>query len=136
MEMSRIFFLFILLFLFIPSLAAAQTSRSVTTAANKSWKPFWTQFTAAVKSKNKAAVKQLMVAERDFSNGAEGGTRNQWLKNLDKQKLWGEVQRTVAKGTKLYNSGEKIPWRVTMDDSLLFVFEKGSWRFFGVRGDE
>ena len=35
-----------------------------------------------------------------------------------------------------YNSGEKIPWRISTDDNLLFVFEKGIWRFFGVRGNE
>ena len=138
MKLSRISFLFLLLFLFIPSLAVAQTSRSVTTAANKNWKPFWSKFTSAVKSKNKAAIKQLMVAEKDFSSGNEDRTRNQWLENLDKQKQWGELQKTVAKGTKPYNSDEKSDWRVTPDNEMLFVlifeFKNGGWRFLGVMG--
>jgi len=129
MKLSRISFLFLLLFLLVPSIASAQS------AAEKSWKPFWTQFTAAVKSKSKVAVKRLMIAESEFSDGGGGGTRDQWLKMLDKDKLWGEIQKTVAGGTKAYNSGEKRPWRVTTDDSLLFVFKNGRWNFYGVMGD-
>lgn len=129
--------LLVLFFLATPdNIRAQQRSRSDIVAANRKWKPFWAQFATAVRSRNKASVRQLMVAEKEFSYDEEGGTRNQWLRLLDRHKLWGDVQKSVAKGTKLYDTGEKIPWRITKDNSLLFVFEKGKWRFRGTMGDE
>ena len=129
----------LVLFLAAPDrIEAQQISHSVAATANKSWKPFWTQFTAAVKSKNKVALKRLMVAEREFFDGDEGGTRNQWLEDLDKQKLWGEVYKSVKTGTKNYNVDDGKPRRVTRDNGLIFVlvfvYRNKRWQFYGVMG--
>lgn len=126
MKLSRISFLFLLLFLLVPSVALAQS------ATEKKWKPFWTQFTAAVKSKNKAAVKRLMVSENNFSNGGGIETRDQWLAMIDREKLWGLLQKSVAKGVMAY---DEDGWKVTKDRHLLFQYTGGRWRFRGVMGD-
>lgn len=76
-----------------------------------------------------------MVGESEFCDGGGCGKRNEWLRMIDKDSLWGYRQKTVVKGTKLYASGKKQPWRVTTDNSLLFVSKNGVWRFYGVMGD-
>ena len=125
MKLSRISFLFLLLFLFVPSVSFAQS------AAEKSWKPFWTQFNAAVKSKNKAAIKRLMSSEKDFRCGLDDTTRDEWLKGLDDNKWLGEVQRSVVKSTKPYDNGTRRPARITKDEWLIFEYIGGKWRFVG-----
>ena len=126
MKLSRISFLFLLLFLFVPSIALAQS------AAEKKWKPFWAQFTAAVKSKNKAAVKRLMVSENNFSDGGGGETRDEWLARIDKERLWSLLQKSVAKGVMAHEGDD---WKITRDRHLLFQYTGGRWRFRGVMGD-
>lgn len=127
MKLNRISFLFLLLFLFVPSFASAQS------AAEKSWKPFWTQFTAAVKSKDKAGVKRLMSSEKDWFSVGGGETRDEWLKMLD-DGFWGEVQKSVAKGVVAYNEGGRTG-RITKDRQLVFQYIGGKWRFVGIMGD-
>ena len=127
-ENISILFLFLLLFLFVPSVISAQS------ASEKSWKQFWTQFSAAVKNKNKAAVKRLMVSENNFSDGGGGSTRDEWLKMLDDNKLWGLVQRSVYKGVIPYKE-TNFNGKITKDRHLLFQYTGGKWRFFGVMGD-
>jgi hypothetical protein len=127
MKILQFTFLFILLLLFVPSFASAQS------AADKSWKPFWTQFSVAVKSKNKAAVKRLMSSEKDFFSGGGGETRDEWLKELD-QGFWGGIQKSVAKGVKNYSEGGRAG-RITKDRYLIFQYIGGKWRFVGVMGD-
>lgn len=130
MKISRISFLFLLVFLLVPSMSYAQS------AANKSWKPFWTQFTVAVKSKNKAAVKRLMSS--NFIDDLSGtSTGDEWLKMLDDNKLWGWIQKSVAKGTVarvVYNEDDK-PGRTTKDGLLNFQYIGGKWLFVGISGD-
>lgn len=128
MKKFRLLFLFLLVLLLVPSTVSAQS------AAEKSWKPFWAQFTAAVKSKSKPAVKRLMSSEKDFFSGGGGESRNEWLKMLDESKLWSEVQRTVAKGVNNYNEDGKAG-RITKDRSLIFQYIGGKWRFVGIMGD-
>lgn len=132
MKISRISFLFLLLFLIVPSASFAQSKRTTETA-NKTWEAFWNKFSAAVKNKNKPTIKSL--ASSRFTWHDADDTVSAWLKNLDSSKLWYLVQNSVKKGTTPYDSGEKKPWRVTRDNHLLFVFENGSWRFYGIMGD-
>ena len=113
---------------------AQQISRSATDAANKSWRPFWTQFSSAVRNKNKAAMKRLMSSEKDFFSGGGGETRDEWLKMLDDRKIWGLGQKSVAKGVVPFNEGGKIG-RITKDRHLIFRYIGGRWRFVGIMGD-
>jgi hypothetical protein len=128
MKLSRISLLVLLLFLLVPSVASAQS------AAEKSWKPFWTRFSSAVKSRDKVAVKRLMSSEKDFFSGGGGDTRDQWLQMLDDSKLWGEVQRSTAKGVVAANVAGRIE-RITKDRNLIFQYIGGRWRFVGIMGD-
>lgn len=128
MKLSRISFLFLLLFLLVPSVSYAQSS------ASKSWNAFWTQFSSAVKSKNKAAVKRLMVSENSFMDGGGGETRDEWLARIHREKLWNLLQKSVAKGTVAYNEGS-FNGRITKDRHLIFQYTGGKWRFAGVMGD-
>ena len=128
MKSFRIRLLFLLVLMVVPPVAFSQS------AAEKSWRPFWTQFSAAVRAKNKAAVKRLMSSERDFFSGGGGETRDQWLQMLDDNKLWGLVQKSVAKGVIPYNESGRIG-RITKDRHLIFQYIGGRWRFVGVMGD-
>ena len=127
MKLSRIIFLFLLLFLLVPSVASAQN------AASKSWQPFWTKFSAVVKSKSKANIKRLMVAENNFLDGGGGETRNQWLNRIAGC-CWREIQNSVAGGTVPYNEGD-FKGRITKDQTLIFQYTGGRWYFAGVMGD-
>lgn len=128
MKLSRISFSFLLVFLLVPAVSSAQGS------TNKSWDTFWAQFSSAVKSKNKAAVKRLMVAENGFMDGGGGETRDQWLARIDKERLWNVLQMSVAKGTAPYNEGQ-FAGRITKDRHLIFQYTGGKWRFAGIMGD-
>ena len=128
MKPSRIYSLLLLLCLFFPSVSYAQNSSS------KSWNLFWTQFSSAVKSRNKAAVKRLMVAENKFLDGGGGETRDKWLARIDKERLWNLLQQSVAKGTVAYNESNFIG-RITKDRHLIFQYTAGRWRFAGIMGD-
>lgn len=128
MKSFRIPMLLLLVLLLVPPVAFSQRP------AEKSWRPFWTQFSAAVKAKNKVAVKRLMSSERDFFSGGGGETRDQWLQMLDDNKLWGLVQKGVAKGVIPYNESGRIG-RITKDRQLIFQYIGGKWRFVGVMGD-
>ena len=54
MKLSRISFIFILFFVFVPSIASAQS------AAEKSWKPFYSAFRVAVRKHDRTALKAMM----------------------------------------------------------------------------
>lgn len=108
--------------LLFPVSALAQTAD-----ANRTWNAFWTKFSAAINAKNKAAVKSLMVAERDFDS-AGGETRDQWLASVD----WAELKRSVRKGVKAQSYDGK-PGRISKDNFLLFAYVGGRWRFMGVQ---
>ncbi len=67
MPKTRIFLLII--FLLVPSFIFAQTSRSVSTAANKSWQQFWVRFNQAVKKKDRIALRKMMSDDFDDNGG-------------------------------------------------------------------
>lgn len=125
--MKRTRTLWLLFLLLVPTLAYSQS------AADKSWNAFWSRFSTAVKTKNRAAIKSM--ASTRFTWHDVDDRVSAWLKNLDKSRSWYMVQNSVDKGTVPYNSGERKPWRVTRDDHLLFVYEGGRWRFYGIMGD-
>jgi hypothetical protein len=123
----------LMFFLLIPAAVSAQ-SKAAQAAANKSWQSFWTQFSAAVNAKNKAAVKRLMASENDFFSGGGGESRDEWLQLVESQKWWGLLQKSVRLGTRVDNSDRWLG-RVTRDSHLTFAFIGGRWRFTGPMGD-
>lgn len=100
---------------------------SQTAAASRSWNAYWTKFSAAINSKNKAAVKSMMVAERDFDSPG-GETRDQWLASVD----WSDLKRSVRRGVKFHSYDGK-PGRISKDNFLLFEYTGGRWKFIGVQ---
>ena len=126
-KFGRIIFFTATLILVFSSVSFAQNS------ADKSWNTFWVKFSTAVKTKNRTAIKSM--ASKRFTWHDADDTVSAWLQYLNQSKLWYLVQNSVNKGTMAYNSGEKKPWRVTKDNHLLFVFENGKWKFYGIMGD-
>ena len=134
--MTKTRIVFLLLLLFIPPLSFGQASRT-TTAANKSWPTFWKQFRAAVNKLNRAAIKRMMANPFD-SGGGGNYTPSKWIKFLDVENYWGEVQQSVATGTisfPEYSREIGKPSRVTNRRHLIFIFSKGRWRWAAVMGD-
>jgi len=127
---KRLGLLLLAAWLAFPVLVSAQTSR----AADKSWNAFWTQFSAAVNRKNKAALRRLMASEKNFSSGGGAGGRAGWLADLEENSWWGLLQRSVRTGTKPYAEGRR-PARVTRDNRLVFQYIGGRWQFTGPMGD-
>ena len=123
MKLPRISFLFLLLFLFVPSVSYAQST------ADKAWKPFWTKFSAAIAKKNRAVLKGMM--KNPFLCGDGVCTPNEALQDIDKLKKWRSIQKSVTSGTK---SWEKYS-RDTTDGYLSFRFENGRWLWIGFLED-
>lgn len=128
MKLTRISFLFLLVSLCVPYVASAQSS------ATKSWSAFWAQFSSAVRTKNRALVKNLMAYESEFSPGGGNTGRDDWLDMLGDSNMWKDVQRSVAKGVVNYSNGGK-PGRIMRDRNLIFQYLHAKWRFVGVMGD-
>jgi hypothetical protein len=127
MKQSRITFLFMLLLLFVPSVSYGRT------AGEGSWGTFWAQFTTAIKSRNKASIKRLMVPEKNFLDGGSGYSRDTWLDSLTNN-LWHDLQRSIAAGTVPYKE-INFRGRVTKDRTLIFQNIGGRWYFAGLMGD-
>ncbi len=130
MKLSRISFLFLLLFLFVPSVASAQS------AASKSWQPFWTKFSAAVKNKNFTALNALTL--KPFSSG--GGVADTLTEFFQgdkewKNEIWNSLAQSVKSGTKAYEKIDGKQSRVTSNNYAIFVYTKNGWRWWGVMGD-
>lgn len=129
----------LLLFLLLPTLVYTQT-RSVNASANKSWPKFYAQFSAAVKSRNHAALKRIMPTEKISCN--EGWcTPDEMVGLLDQYKLWEWMEKAIASGIepwKGYHDEDKgRPARTTKKHlGCLFVFRApGRWYFVGLMGD-
>lgn len=111
------------------------TSGGVKQAASnpsRSWDAFWSRFSAAIRNKNRAAIKSMASSRFDLPN--IDNTVSGWIRNLDRNNLWSLVQNSVNKGTTSCDSVDGRPCRCTRDNHLYFVFENGRWRFSGVGG--
>lgn len=136
MKKTRIISLMFLLF--IPSLAFAQTSRSKNiAAANRSWPSFIAAFRTAVKKHDRATLRGMIATP--FICQCEGGPINspdKVIRWLEREKLWGQLQREVAPGAKSSsNNAGARPQRSTG----IFDFEFGSdgrWRLSGQSENE
>lgn len=99
---------------------------------SSNWDTFWNAFSAAVRNKNRAAIRSMASSRFDLPN--IDNTVSGWIRNLDRNNLWYLVQNSVNKGTTSCDPIEGKPCRCTRDLHLYFVFENGRWHFSGVGG--
>jgi hypothetical protein len=128
--MKKRLILSLVLSLIIMPPVLAQTSGSINAQASKTWPAFWRQFSTAIKRKDRAALKSLMVSESEFFSGGGGETRDEWITMIG----WKQLQTALVIGTMPYHEGRR-PGRITKDKGLIFEFVGGRWRFTGVMGD-
>ncbi len=137
--MKTIRVLSIIVLMLAASVTFAQTSRTTTAAANRSWPSFWQQFSAAINKKDHSALKSMMP--NDFYDGGGGSTPTEWLQYIDENERngsWRDLRRSFARGTTVKRnwSSKGIPTRVTKDNGYYFEFRKDKkWYFAGVVGD-
>lgn len=107
------------LLLLAPYAVSAQTN-----AAERAWKPFFTTFRAAVKRRDREALKKMLAPDFlatlggiDDANG-DGDIRDDVLLYWDEPQArrWEALERTLAMGTVPYtyrhDAGDKTPKRV------------------------
>lgn len=147
MKRVQIFALFVVLLL--PHAAAAQ---KVNGAAGRAWGPFINAFRAAVRKRDRAALKEMM--SRDFYYHSSGGDENGDEDTRDEAfELWGEprlrawesLEKILARGTvpntAMRQPGNRRPSRVAppaansrraiesnrLDWYAVFEFREGRW---------
>jgi hypothetical protein len=139
--MTKLRIIFLTLLLLIPALAYSQTSRSQT-EANRSWLSFWSQFSAAMKKKDRVALRRMMSS--DFEWALDGVTPpNEVFQMMDRYNYWRPFQKSVANGVKIcgYNADDcrhktRPARRTKSPDWLLFEFQSdGKWRWVALMGD-
>lgn len=110
---------------------------SSSAAAEREWPSFWQSFRTAINKRDRAALKG-MLPSRFETNGGGDYSPEKWIRLMDTNKLWSDVQKKAALGTKPYPS-DRRPWRITNDEeqgALMFAFGKdGKWRWVAVMGD-
>ncbi len=134
MPKTRIFLL--VLFLLVPAFTFAQTSRSVSTAANNSWQQFWMRFNQAVKKKDRVALRGMMSDNFDDHGG--GSPADDYVKDVFSKRMSREYRVSLGSGTKPFKYEER-PSRITKRKGypqLIFVFDKSNqWRWAALMGD-
>ncbi len=134
MSKTRIFLLIVLLF--VPTFTFAQTSRSVSTAANKSWQQFWVRFNQAVKKKDRVALREMMAD--DFDDNGGGSPAEDYVKDVFSKRMSREYRVSLASGTKPFKYYDR-PSRITKRGEypqLIFIFNKSNqWQWAALMGD-
>ncbi|MBX7173586.1 MAG: hypothetical protein K1X72_21640 [Pyrinomonadaceae bacterium] len=123
-------YLYLVLFLSIPTFTQAQSSATKQTA-NKSWNSFWTKFKTAVNTKDRKSL-ILLTSKRFFSPSGE--TIGELLNKND----WRWLKNSVKNGTKPHKCQKLICRRTRnsiVESSLVFVFENNRWGFIGQLGE-
>lgn len=139
-KMKSRYLLVVAAFMLSACAASAQSSSNKTQAAsNRAWAGFWSQFTAAVNKKDRAAVRKLMAA--NFADDSGGLNATEWLRYIDENERngsWRDLQKSFARGTVVNKEwpSKGVPTRITKDKHYYFEFRKdGKWYFAGVVGD-
>ncbi len=134
MSKTRIFLLVFLLL--IPTFTFAQTSRSVSTAANKSWQQFWVRFNQAVKKKDRVALREMMAD--DFDDNGGGSPAEDYVKDVFSKRMSRDYRVSLASGTKPFKYYDR-PSRITKRGEypqLIFIFSKSNqWQWAALMGD-
>ena len=154
MKLSRISFLFLLFFLFVPSLAAAQST------AEGSWEPFFTKFKTAVRNRDQATLKTMMPAkfycwsfkicrfDKDGyvveSDKKENFTANSVFKSWSKNnnRGWNTLKDVINRGEVYTDPADpersiRLPnAKCEIDYLMVFAFREGRWIFdsFSIMG--
>lgn len=102
------------------------------TSISQDWDAFWSRFSAAVRNKNRMAIKSMASSRFDWQ--AIDNSIGAWIRNLDRNNLWYLVQNSVNKGTMSCDPIDGRPCRRTRDSHLYFVFEHSRWHFSGIGG--
>ena len=116
MKIPRIYILFLLLFLIVPSVASAQS------VANKAWAPFLKKFTSAVRTKNRVAILVLTIDDSRFERDAGGDSREEMVSGITLSDL--------RSGFKAWNGG-----KITRKGCIWFKFIDNRWYFAGTPCD-
>ncbi len=102
--------------------------------ANSSWPAFWTQFSNAVKQKNKSALLRLAINSSRFDGGAGGDSAESWAERMvggEEGKYFVSVVNSGVKATTLRAKGGKI----TRKHALYFEYVNNRWYWAGVLVD-
>jgi hypothetical protein len=113
-----------------PSTVASTTGTN--SRRNSDWDRFWNRFSAAVRNKNRAAIKSMALDRFDWQ--ALDNTVGAWIRNLDRNNLWFSVQNSVNRGTTSCDAINGRSCRCTRDNHLYFVFKDNRWHFSGIGG--
>lgn len=134
MKKARILSLALLLLISSLSFAHPPGSKNIA-AANRSWPSFIVAFRAAVNKRDQTALRG-MIATPFITQEDKFNSPDEVIKWLDRDKLWGELQREIAPRTKSSsNNAGARPQRSTG----IFDFEfarDGRWRLSGQSENE
>lgn len=136
MKLSKTLVLLLILFLLVPTLSFAQSSRSASIAANKSWHQFRVRFNRAIKKRDRVSLRRMMAD--DFSDHGGGSPADYYVGMVFSKEMRLDYQRSLSSGTEPLEYGEQ-PARITRrkeHPQLIFEFGKDRrWRWIGLVGD-
>lgn len=98
---------------------------------DQKWDSFWTQFKAAMNSRDTPALRKLMA--NDFFDGGGGGTADEWLESIKRNNSWSANQKSIAGGAKTGKC--QVPCRTTKDGYLVFENRNGKWLWAALGGE-
>jgi hypothetical protein len=124
---------------YVSSVAAKlSTAQRNAAAEQEQWSKFWPAFRDAVRKRDRMALKRMISTPFDSGGGGDYSP-SQWIKLMDEENFWPEIQKSLDTGTKPfpeYSRETKRPSRVTNRKHLIFVFgADGRWHWVAVMGD-
>jgi hypothetical protein len=98
---------------------------------SQDWDTFWTAFSAAVRNRDRTALKRMMSSP--FEGGGAMLSPDEWIKIIDQvrdgETGWPQLRKSVASGTKPIGNYGRRPQRITNDGYLIFeLATDGKWR--------
>ena len=134
--MSKTCVLLLILSLLVPTPLYAQSSRSASIAANKSWPQFWVRFNRAIKNGDRVSLRRMMAD--DFSDHGGGSPADYYVTQVFSKEMRREYQRALSSGTELIEYGEQPARFTRRKDHPRLIFEFGKdrrWHWIGLVGD-
>jgi hypothetical protein len=100
----------------------------------EAWTDFWSDFSNAVKQKDKATLLKLAINDSEFDGGAGGEIKNDWAERIISNEEWEIFIADINKGVvpdEYRGKGGKI----TKECALYFEFKNNKWYWAGVLVD-